>query len=247
MESRLDAGMFRLVDGLSPRERLEAMTANSNKPFTASLHPGIDNILGLRVPDIRNLAKEIASGDWRQYLKNRGNHYMEERMLHGMVLGQIKPTDVDEYLRLVADFVGEINSWSVCDTFSFAGKQRFVDRNRAAVEAFVNKYFDSNKEYEVRFAVVMRMTYFLGPDDWQATVDLLERVDHDGYYAKMAVAWALSVAAVKYPDEMASRLSDLDVDDTILRMTVRKIRESYRATPELKAFAADLLKKRKMP
>ena len=63
--------------------------------------------------------------------------------------------DVEEYLSLVSGFVSLINSWSVCDTFDFAGKQRFVDRNKERVWQFLEGWMQSDKEYEIRFGVVM--------------------------------------------------------------------------------------------
>lgn len=44
--------------------------------------------------------------------------------------------DTEAYLSLVARFIAIINSWSVCDTFDFYGKQRFVDKNKKRVWLF---------------------------------------------------------------------------------------------------------------
>lgn len=219
-----------LPDGSTPRERLLALCANGNKPFTQGLHPGVENILGLRVPDLRALAKEIAHADWRDYLKSPGDLYMEERMLHGLVLGQIKVDDAEEYLRLVDQFVMGINSWSVCDTFSFAGKKRFVDANHAIVLERLTAYMHSSTEYAVRFGVVMLMHYFLdsGNTDW--FMNQMESVTHQGYYVRMAIAWAVSVAFVKSPDAMTARLRGSSLDDFTFNKAISKITDSYRVT-----------------
>lgn len=37
--------------------------------FSAALIPNIDNILGVRLPELRKIAKKIAKDDWRTYLK----------------------------------------------------------------------------------------------------------------------------------------------------------------------------------
>ena len=117
------------INGLTIKENLLRLAGEGNKKFTESLHPGIENVLGVRVPALRQLAAQIAKDDWQAYLQSADTFYMEERMLQGMVIGCLKIKDVEEYLSLVSGFVSLINSWSVCDTFDFAGKQRFVDRS----------------------------------------------------------------------------------------------------------------------
>lgn len=230
-------------DGSTVRDRLFALADRGNKPFTRSLHPGVENILGLRVPDLRNLAREIARGDYEVYLASHDTDYMEERMLHGMVLGVIPTGECETYLQRVARFVGEINSWSVCDTFDFSGKSRFVAAHYNEVREFLLRYVDSEHEYEVRFAVVMLMAHYLGPDDWRDTIDIYESISHQGYYVKMAVAWALSVAFVRYPSEAMTRLARGNFDADTLRMAVRKIRDSRRVSSEAKDAASLLLPK----
>ena len=80
---------------------------------------------------------------------------MEERMLQGMVISNLKMKDIEAYLSLVARFVTIINSWSVCDTFDFYGKQRFVDKNKKRVWLFLEDRMKSDKEYEIRFFIRM--------------------------------------------------------------------------------------------
>ncbi len=153
---------YRLPDGRTVKETLLAMQADSNKEFAARLNPGIENVLGLRIPQLRKLAKIIARHQCEQYLSAPGDFYMEERMLHGMVLGEIDMDDIDGYLQRVAVFVRSINSWSVCDTFDFKGKRRLVERYPSLIRQWLLQWLDSDREYEVRFAVVMFMKYFIG-------------------------------------------------------------------------------------
>ena len=80
-----------------------------------SLLPGIEHVLGVRLPQLRQIAKEVAQGNWQQYLLEEP-YYFEEIMLQGMVIGAIK-VEPKERLQYVAAFVPRINSWSVCDSF----------------------------------------------------------------------------------------------------------------------------------
>ena len=116
------------------------------------------NVLGVRIPHLRQLAKRIARGDWQAYLATADTYYMEERMLQGMVLGCIRPDDdIEQYLERVTRFVRLINSWSVCDTFKFAGGKRFIQAHRERLWEYLKGWMQAEGEYEIRFGVVMSM------------------------------------------------------------------------------------------
>ena len=86
------------LDGKTVKEHLLHLSEYGNKPFTKGLHPGVEHILGIRIPDLRKLAARIAKKeDWKDYLETAGTFYMEERMLQGMVLGYIHPDEKLEY------------------------------------------------------------------------------------------------------------------------------------------------------
>lgn len=78
------------INGLTIKDNLLQLAENGNKKFTESLHPGIENVLGIRIPDLRQLAARIAKFDWQNYLQTADTYYMEERMLQGMVIGSLK-------------------------------------------------------------------------------------------------------------------------------------------------------------
>jgi len=52
------------------KEQLIALKEPDFQKFTAALIPTINNVLGVRLPKLRQLAKTIASDDWRTYLKD---------------------------------------------------------------------------------------------------------------------------------------------------------------------------------
>lgn len=78
------------INDLSIKENLLFLAEQGNKTFSVSLNPGVENVLGIRVPQLRALAHRIANDNWRKYLDSVDEYYMEERMLHGMVIAYIK-------------------------------------------------------------------------------------------------------------------------------------------------------------
>lgn len=220
------------INGMTVKENLLQLAGDGNKKFTESLHPGIEHVLGIRIPALRRLAAQIAKDDWQSYLQTADTYYMEERMLQGMVIGHLKMKDTEEYLALVAKFIPLINSWSVCDTFDFCGKQRFVDKNKEKVWQFLEQWMASDKEYEIRFGVVMAMGHYIDEEYIDKVLLWMDRIRHEGYYVKMAVAWSLSVCYVKFPEKTMNYLKKNHLDDFTYNKALQKIVESYRVSAE---------------
>ena len=83
--------------------------------FTASLSPGAGNIIGVRIPVLRKMAKEIASVNWKEYLDGARDDTFEEVMLQGIVLGYARGK-IDDILTYMGRFIPKIDDWSICDT-----------------------------------------------------------------------------------------------------------------------------------
>lgn len=233
------------INGLTIKENLLRLAEAGNKKFTESLHPGIENVLGIRIPALRQLGAQIAKDDWQSYLQTADTYYMEERMLQGMVIGNLKMKDVEAYLSLTAKFVPLINSWSVCDTFDFCGKQRFVDKNKERVWQFLEGWLKSDQEYEIRFGVVMAMAHYIDKVYIDKVLQWMDRISHEGYYVKMAVAWALSVCYIKFPEKTMVLLRSNRLDDFTYNKALQKIVESYRVSAEEKKIIRGMKRKNK--
>ena len=132
------------------RTRLEELSEKDYQKFSASLLPNIDNVLGVRLPVLRKLSKEILKNkDCERFLRTTKFKCMEEYMLKGMVIGLLKKP-IDEILLYVEEFVPLIDNWSVCDSFCCGLK--ITKDNLESVFDFLLPYFKSKNEYEIRFA-----------------------------------------------------------------------------------------------
>ncbi|MGG3927143.1 DNA alkylation repair protein [Metabacillus fastidiosus] len=208
--------------------------------FAAALIPNINNILGVRLPELRKIAKKIAKDDWHTYLETAENKYFEEIMLQGMVIGYVK-TNMEEILPYVAAFVPKIDNWSVCD--SFCTGLKFTKENKRLVWEFLQPYLSSEKEYEIRFGVVMLLNFYIETEYIGKVLNLLQGVKHEGFYAKMAVAWALSICYVKIPDLTMEFLKNNMLDDFTYNKALQKISESNRVNKETKSLIRSMKRK----
>lgn len=180
------------------REKLFSLADEKYKEFHGSLCPGTNNIIGIRVPILRNLAGSVAKEDWREYLKNAKDDYYEEVMLQGMVIGLAK-MEFKERIEYVKEFIPKIDNWAVCDVTCAGFK--FTKKNMEEVWEFLKPYLASNKEFEIRFAVVMLLDFYITEEYIKDVLEILNNIHHEGYYVKMAVAWAISICYIKFPKE----------------------------------------------
>lgn len=242
-ENSTDMEEFK-INGKTVRECLLELQANGNKAFCESLNPGVENILGLRLPDLRKLAQAISKSNWQLYLNTASDYYMEERMLQGLVLGYIKPDDdIEVYLGRVTRFVRIINSWSVCDVFKFAGGKKYFSVHSDRFWSYLLDFMNSDKEYEIRFGVVMSLKYFIDESHVQKLLSVFDGISHDGYYVKMAVAWAISYCFIDFPEITLKYLESSSLDRFTYNKAIQKSIESYRVTEDYKKILKSIRRK----
>ena len=207
------------------RDKLFELSDDKFKTFHSRLCPNTDNIIGVRLPLLRQLAKEIAKGDWRNFLSNSKEEYYEEILINGLVIAYAK-CDVEERLNYIESFVPKIDNWAICD--SFCNTLKFVNKNKEIMLEFIQPYLRSYNEFEIRFAVVIILNYYITEDYINLVLKTLDNIKHDGYYVKMAVAWAISMCFVKFEEKTMAYLKDNSLDDFTYNKSLQKICESLR-------------------
>ena len=217
------------------REHLLSLQDTKYQKFHSALCPGIDNIIGIRIPVLRKLANEILrDGDYPTYLQKALYEpfvYSEEATLCGMILGLLK-IDFTELLENLNIFVPRIDNWAVCDVT--CGGLKGFKKNQAQGREFLQQYLASPREYELRFAIVCLLDFFINDTYIDEVLELLADIQHDAYYVKMADAWALSICYIKFPQKTEPILERETLDGEIRKKAVQKIRESLRVSKEEK-------------
>ena len=223
---------------MNVKQKLLEKAEEKYRKFSQSLIPNIDNVLGVRLPVLRKIAKEIYKSDnWKDFLKQNDFEYMEEAMLQAMVIGLVKDSP-ENILVMVKDFVPKINNWSVCDCFCTGLK--FAQKNKKLVWDFIQPYFSSKAEYDVRFAYVMLLEYFVEAAYIDGCLKLIDEFKDARYYAQMACAWALSVCYIKFPQKTLLYLKSSKLDNWTFNKGVQKICESLRIDETTKTMLKSL-------
>lgn len=223
------------------KERLISESEKDFQKFSASLIPNINNVLGVRLPKLRKIAKEIyKNGEWQNCVNRNDFEYMEEVMLQGMVIGLVKQPP-DKMLELVKNFMPKINNWSVCDCF--CGGLKFIKDSRELVWDFIQPYFKSKNEYDIRFAYVILLSYYIDIEFIDRVFKLIDEFKDERYYTKMAAAWALSICYIKFPEKTLEYLKTSKLDNWTFNKSIQKICESLRVDKQTKNMLKYLKRK----
>lgn len=202
------------------------------KTFHKKLIPNVseEKIIGVRIPQLRKIAKCLDNDDF-------GWDYYEEIILHGFYIGY-KKLDLAQRLKMLEEFIPKIDNWAVCDCV--CSTLKFVKKNQAEFLDFLQKYMYSDKEYDVRFAVITLMDYYLDDEYIDYTLNYLKNIRSEYYYVNMGAAWAFCTAFSKYKDKVLPLLENRQLSSEIHNMTISKIRDSYRVDKATKEYLKTL-------
>ena len=206
---------------MSVQERLFALKDEDFARFQSALIPNIpkETVVGVRMPMIRKLAKEIAGeAETQAFLTELPHAYYDENVLHSVLLSRMK--DYGACMEAVEAFLPYVDNWAVCDCLS-------------------PKVF-AKHIYTCRFGLEMLMTHFLDADFKPEYLDLAADMRLEDYYAKMMAAWFFATALAKQWDAAVAYLETRRLEPWTHNKTIQKARESYRISTEQKAYLRTL-------
>lgn len=213
------------------RSTLYELSDEEYKKFHSGLCPNVNDIIGVRLPKLREIAKNIAKEDAIGFLDTYKCEFYEEKMIYGLVIGYMK-SDFEIRLKYLDKFVPMIDNWAICDCT--CSTYKFTNKNLKQMWKYLEKYIKSQNEFEVRFACIMLMDYYLTDEYIDQVLEIYNNIRLEKYYVQMGVAWAISVAFVKYKEKTSRFLENNLLDKFTYNKTLQKIIESNRVDKETK-------------
>lgn len=191
---------------------------------------GISNSIGIRIPILKKIAKEIIKGNYQDFIKNNKHKYYEEIILHGQVISNIK--DLDTSIIELNKFIPYINSWATCDTTVASFK--IINNNLDRMYPLVLSYLYDESPWIRRVGVVILLNYYVCDQYIDDIITEITKIKLDDYYIKMAVAWLIQVCYIKYPIKIIDFLRFDQIDDWTHNKAIQKIRESLKVSQKEK-------------
>ncbi len=218
---------------MNVREELEKLVDIDYKEFHKKLILDYDEVLGVRAEHLRKIAKLLAKENNISYLYEP-HHSHEEKVIHGMLVGFLK-IDYDEYIKYLDTLLPYITNWAICDMS--VGAMKIADKEYERLFSKLVEYTKTNDEYTIRFGLIMMLGWYINKQRKQYIDIIFSRCDeikHEGYYVKMAKAWLIATAYVKFKDETLQYLQKCELDDWTYNKAISKMTESFRISNEEK-------------
>lgn len=222
---------------LNIKEELLALQDISYADFQAKLTPNIprDLFIGVRVPELRKLAKRIAEEpETSKFLKNLPHKYYDENMLHGILMSEMK--NYEACIEAVDIFLPYVDNWAVCDIMS----PKIFKKNKEALLEKIKEWSSSEKTYTCRFGIEMLMSHFLDDDFKPKYLEIPLSVNSEEYYVQMMIAWFFATALAKEWDATIKYIEDQRLNTWTHNKAIQKARESRRITPKEKEYLKSL-------
>ena len=213
------------------QEKLGVNADEKYKRFSQSLLPKVNNILGVRIPILRKIAKEIYKNKNFNFLNEIPTSH-EETLLQAMVIGLTKD------ITLIEPFIHKITNWAICDTF--CADLKITKTLKKEVYKIIKKYIKSKKEYELRFSLVMLLNYYVEEDYLTDIFKYLNSFRSKDYYAQMAAAWLICVCCTIFPKATIHFLRTTKIDDFTYKKAIQKIQDAYKINKEVKNICKEL-------
>lgn len=197
------------------------------KDFIAKLVPTIekDTIIGVRMGDLRRLAREIRKEETLDIFNEAKFYYREEKLLYALCLFKMSDS-FDKAMDALDEFLPHIDSWEVTDLV--AGEIIIKEAQREEAFQKALSYVYSYDEYTIRLGLVIMNKKYNDSAHIEKILDALKTISLYTYYVNMAAAWLLCDLYFTDKAKVDEFLSSESISMEIKKMTRQKIRESLK-------------------
>ena len=205
--------------------------------FQQKLIPGseLDDIIGVRLPVIRKIAKENAkTEEAKKFLDLLPHKYYDENQLHGFLINLIK--DYDECVKRIDEFLPYVDNWAVCDSIN----PKMLSKHKEELIKDIKRWVSSDKTYTIRHGIHMLMAFFLDSDFKKEYLEIPAKIVSEEYYVNMMIAWFFATALAKKWDATITYIEEKKLPVWVHNKTIQKAIESYRVNEEHKQYLRTL-------
>lgn len=215
-------------------ELLNRLHAEAEQPFAVFQRRLIFTkyeILGVRTPTLRKLAKEFI-GEFEDIVAFPDEYYE----VVAIKLFQAAALPYERFVKQVEDCVSLMDNWALCDGF----KAKCIKRHKSDYLPVLQRLFKQGGEYQQRYPLVVLLAEYVEESYLPAIEEFIRSADTSCYYVHMAVAWLLAEILVKQYAVGVAWLQSCITDEKTHNKAIQKAIESYRMTNEQKEFLRSL-------
>jgi len=228
--------LLRRGDKMTSQEVLNELQRRFGKNMVSSNDNNRKPSLGISYPNLKVMAHEIGNSDYLEFLETNDFFVYELEILQTIVIGKIK--DINQAIKYFTIFAPLAKEWSVVDSLC----QRFVIAKKYDNEVYqiMLEFAKQDDEFIQRIVAVMLLSHYNNDQYIDDCLDVLSNLKHQGYYTKMAVAWALATFMTKYPQKCIAFLKEHRLEAWTHNKAIQKMVESFRISNEYKEIVKNL-------
>lgn len=226
-----------MQDFTNLQKQLFEMQDLNYREFHSRIVPNVEKerIIGIRIPQLRKFSKTYEKNrESAEFLLQLPHFYYEENLLHMMLITNRK--DYSQCLEEIETFLPYIDNWAVCD---LPAPKCFASKKDKLMPE-IQRWISSRYTYTIRYGIGMLMRFFLDEDFSETHLEMVASVSSEEYYVNMMIAWYFATALAKQWDAAILYLTERRLSPWLHRKTIQKAVESYRITPEQKAYLRSL-------
>ncbi len=214
-------------------KELNSLKDKEYKNFNRKLIPTNQYILGIRLPVLRDIAKNIVKNDYQTFLKAPKENYYELILLEGLTLTYTKKGFMEQ-LDDIENYISKIDNWAQVDSPFLSFKA--IKNEKAEVLKQLEKWILSKNEFKLRAVLVILLGFYVNKKYLDIIFKLSQKIEHKAYYVHMANAWLISVCMAKYPQETIEFFKSNTLEDKTHNQAIQKSRESLRVSKKNKQY-----------
>ena len=218
-------------------EELKQLADNEYKEFNKKIIPTSQEVLGVRIPALRKIAKLIAKGNPYDFINQQKPNIYEMILVEGLILSYIDKS-FTELLPLTENFLHKVDNWAQVD--STVAHYKNIKKEKQEITPIVKRWLKSKDEFFVRSGLVILLAHYVISGDLPMVFKLSNTITHKGYYVFMANAWLISTCMAKFPNETIEFFKNNKLDIKTHNKAIQKSRESFRVSTRDKEFLKTL-------
>ena len=217
---------------------LISLKEDKYKEFSKKLIDTKYEMIGIRLPKLRSIAKEIIKGNYEDFLKHNDLKYYEEVMIKGFVITYSKSEDIlDKYLY---EQIDHIDNWSTCD--SFCNSLKLIVKGKEKYFKVFKELTRSSQEYYIRVGLITILNNYIDDNHIDDIFKILDSIKIDTYYVNMANAWVLCECFIKERDKTLKYLKTSKLNKQSFNKGIQKCIESFRVSKDDKNYLRTIKK-----
>ncbi len=215
---------------------LEKYIDKSYREFNSRLIPGVENVLGVRVPIIRKIVKEMNEDEKKLFLNNLPHDWHEENIMHMIIISE--ENDYNKAKEMLSEFLPFVDNWQVCDVGIPKAFKKLEDGEDLLL--FVKKLISNEGTYFKRYGIFILMKIYLERFYRKEILEMVAEINSNEYYVNMMRAWFFQEAMVKRYDDAIKYLENKKLDKFTHLKTISKCVDSRKIDEKTKLYMKTL-------